>query len=224
MSSYLAIHQFRYRYLLDLINRLGLPSGAKILDLGCYPPYLFRLLQRKGYKVFGVSSTHEKIAHPKVAILNLETDRLPYPANHFNLVVFSEVLEHLSTSPRLLFSQVYRVLKPGGFFLLTTPNAIRSQNLFNLILGRNIYFPLYQLAHHLNHRHHREYTMSELLDLIRNTKYVIRNTDFIISYPPFRSKNHSDPFSLKVVKYLNYFFMLLFPSRRDTIVLLLVKV
>jgi SAM-dependent methyltransferase len=40
-----------------------------------------------------------------------------------DLVLFCEILEHLAFNPILLWKQVYRVLKPGGRIIVTTPNA-----------------------------------------------------------------------------------------------------
>lgn len=46
---------------------------------------------------------------------------IPYPDATFDLVFSDNVLEHLS-DPVSVFSEVRRVLKPGGAFLVKTPN------------------------------------------------------------------------------------------------------
>jgi SAM-dependent methyltransferase len=48
--------------------------------------------------------------------------RLPFRDGTFNLVFADNVLEHLD-QPELVFTEVARVLKPGGRFLIKTPNA-----------------------------------------------------------------------------------------------------
>lgn len=223
MASYLQVHRYRLNQLFDNILQLKLPPSAKVLDLGCYPPYLFRRLHRAGFDVFGISSSHELVIHPHIHTLNLEHDVFPFPSNQFDLVILSEVLEHLSTSPQHLFRQVRRVLKPGGYFVITTPNVLRWQNLFSLLLGHNIYFPVFQLSQNINHRHHREYTLTELRQLFDPRCFTVTTQQFLIAYPPYRPKNQADSSSLKLIKYLNYFLSLLFPSRRDTIFLLVRK-
>ncbi len=224
MTTYYQIHHYRFQYLIRIIDRLNLPSKSKVLDLGCYPLYLFRLLRHRGFNVFGVSSSHEKVVNPKINVLNLETDQLPYPSLSFKLVILSEVIEHLSTSPIKLFNEVYRTLLPGGYFLLTTPNVVRFQNLINLLLGKNIYFPLSQLSQNINHRHHREYTLTELLTYFNPNQYSIIKAQHFISYPPYRPKNRHDNPVLKLIKYLNFALMSVFPSRRDTILILAQKI
>jgi len=48
-------------------------------------------------------------------------EQIPYPVNSFDLVFSDNVLEHLE-HPHEVFVEVHRVLKPGGIFLVKTPN------------------------------------------------------------------------------------------------------
>lgn len=50
-------------------------------------------------------------------------EQIPYPDREFDLVFSDNVLEHLA-DPGAVFSEVYRVLKPGGMFLAKTPNLL----------------------------------------------------------------------------------------------------
>jgi len=50
-----------------------------------------------------------------------DADKLAYPAEAFDVVVMTEVLEHLS-DPVLALSQIRQVLKVGGWMLITVPN------------------------------------------------------------------------------------------------------
>lgn len=47
--------------------------------------------------------------------------RLPYPDNHFDLIVSRYVLEHVADAD-FVASELRRVLKPGGHFCAITPN------------------------------------------------------------------------------------------------------
>jgi SAM-dependent methyltransferase len=51
-----------------------------------------------------------------------DASRLPFRDAAFDLVFADNVLEHLD-KPGLVFAEVARVLKPGGRFLVKTPNA-----------------------------------------------------------------------------------------------------
>ena len=74
--------------------------------------------------------------------LNIEVDDFPFPDNHFDYILFCEVLEHLTHDPLRALTELKRVLKPGGeASVLTTPNAARLENVIAFIEGRNIYDP-----------------------------------------------------------------------------------
>jgi len=219
--DYFDIHVNRYAYLLTQIAKLGLKPSAKILDIGCYPPHLFTLLKSQSFSLFGLSSPHEPVNLPQIKTCNLETKPLPYSKNTFDLIIFTEVLEHLSVHPSQILCQLKTILKKDGHLLLTTPNVLRSQNLFSLIFGKNIYFPLFQLNQNPNHRHQREYSSKELIKLFKTLNFKIIKSDFFISYSPFRAKNKKDSLFLKVIKTINYIFMLIFPVRRDNLFFLL---
>ena len=54
---------------------------------------------------------------------------VPLPDQSQHIVICSEVVEHLE-NPEQLFQEIFRILKPGGYLLLTTDN---SPNFFQLI-------------------------------------------------------------------------------------------
>src|SRR5262249_47364814 len=53
---------------------------------------------------------------------NVERDKFPWPDNHFRVALCCELLEHLQSDPMHMLWECNRVLAPGGFLLLTTPN------------------------------------------------------------------------------------------------------
>ncbi len=48
-------------------------------------------------------------------------EMLPFEDNYFGGLILSEVIEHLH-DPKLILQEAYRVLRPGGWCYLTTPN------------------------------------------------------------------------------------------------------
>lgn len=222
-KAYFMIHSARYHQILTLIKKLNIPQNSKVLDIGCYPPHLFQSLGLLGYEPFGISSQHEKVKNKNVHITNIEIDKLPFSSLNFRFVLFSEVLEHITNHPQAIFNEINRVLNSKGYFLITTPNIIRSQNLVKLLLGQNIYYNINQLKENINHRHNREYTLSEVKNMVENSGLNIVKSGYFISYPPYRDRNKTDSLYLKFIKYLNYLFMITFPHRQDTLYILAQK-
>ncbi|MEM7397046.1 MAG: methyltransferase domain-containing protein [Verrucomicrobiota bacterium] len=65
-------------------------------------------------------------------------DRLPYDDAMFDFVLCSEMLEHLPANSVLpLLREMYRVLKPGGVLLATSPNLTSLMNRLLMLAGAN---------------------------------------------------------------------------------------
>ena len=62
-----------------------------------------------------------------VDVANLNTDKLPYPDASFDLVTCTEVIEHLEHY-RSVLREVSRVLRPGGLFVVSTPNVLNLRS------------------------------------------------------------------------------------------------
>ena len=84
----------------------------------------------------------------------------PYEDTSFDGVLFCEVIEHLQMNPLRTLREIWRVLKPGGWLILTTPNVARLVNAVRMIDGNNLYDPY--SGHGPYGRHNREYSCSEL--------------------------------------------------------------
>jgi hypothetical protein len=70
------------------------------------------------------------------------------------------VIEHLYTAPELVLAFVKRLLKPGGFLVVQTPNAVALEKRVVMLRGANP-FEMIRPSRD-NPGHFREYTIHEL--------------------------------------------------------------
>jgi|ERR1017187_8360262 2-polyprenyl-3-methyl-5-hydroxy-6-metoxy-1,4-benzoquinol methylase len=118
-------------YLLAPVKKLVQSLGNKgpVLDLGCGNGSLSHELSKLGFEVYGVDRSDSGIqiareAFPQVqfSLGDVEEDLSPDPfqAGSFDVVVSTEVVEHLYR-PRQLIQNAFRLLKPSGHFIVSTP-------------------------------------------------------------------------------------------------------
>lgn len=124
---------------------------------------MHKAVQRVSFPGFDADPQEIDLAYQNA---NLELATLPFEENSFDMVLFCEVLEHLTVDPLHAMRELKRVLKPGGRLILTTPNAARIENVSAFVEGRNIYDPYSKYGAY--GRHNREYTRHELIQLLNH--------------------------------------------------------
>lgn len=92
--------------------------GKRALDVGCRRGKQTIWLRSKGYAVTSIDVVSE---FPGCQVVDANQP-LPFPANYFDLVWCSEVIEHLKDPARSL-DEFRRVTASKGQIILTTPNS-----------------------------------------------------------------------------------------------------
>jgi len=108
-------------------DSLAFPGTARrFLDVGCATGMLLEDMQQRGWEVQGVevcrASAEYGIRERGVPIEVATLEGASLPADHYSAAHFSHLIEHLA-DPRGFLEEVYRVLAPGGYALITTPNV-----------------------------------------------------------------------------------------------------
>ncbi len=112
-------------------------QGRHVLDLGCRSGALTRHFL-EGNDVVGIDVDRAALAkaeHLGITPVVADVDEsLPLDSGTFDAVVAGELLEHVRF-PRTLVAEVRRVLRPGGVFVGSVPNAFRLQNRLRFVRG-----------------------------------------------------------------------------------------
>ena len=104
----------------------------QVLDVGCGMGEFIDRLSETGANVVGVDGSDRCVQYTKSHLaskhiyrvcdqIDLERSPLPYDDFTFDVVVSLEVIEHLENTEFYL-SELYRVLKFGGYVIISTPN------------------------------------------------------------------------------------------------------
>jgi SAM-dependent methyltransferase len=177
----------------ELLKHTTSPTNSNILDVGVFPGFLAASAVKSGFSVSGVSNeemtpsfrSHMESLGVAIEVCDIESDRIPFNDSHFDAVLFTEVIEHLHRDPFQPLDEIFRVLKPGGVLIVTTPNLARWQVIFGLIKGQScqpdIQGDFYEaFPVNPNYKHCREYTCREL-------KYILNGQNKrLYRYDPVR--------------------------------------
>lgn len=89
------------------------------------------------------------------------------------------MIEHLHQSPQPLFTEFFRILKPGGKLLIGCPNAVNLRKRISVLLGKNNQAPIgafWKDGHPVWLGHVREPTLADMLWMTRAAGFVAAET------------------------------------------------
>jgi ubiquinone/menaquinone biosynthesis C-methylase UbiE len=160
-----------------------------VLDGGCAFGGGTWPLAAKAKKVFGCDPSPELIAraranYPEISFEICPLEKTPYDDENFDAITLTDVLEHVADE-RATLNELYRVLKPGGRLIITTPHKgllgfmdpdnyawhLRTKfprlyrRLFRMKHGRD---PVLKVGYESLHRH---YSLEDLTALLENSAF-----------------------------------------------------
>lgn len=183
-AGYLRAHWSRFQSTYEFAMAPVDPSARlDILDVGCHWLHNALLYARAGHRLTcidgsalvehtSVIAAAERMAARLLPMRRMETgDGLRALAdNSIDLVLFCEIIENIAFNPIPFWKEIYRILRPGGRIVITTPNAFYHRSIDTqmnrLLSGRGGFgITVNDIMATGTYGHHwKEYSLPELRD------------------------------------------------------------
>lgn len=196
-ADYYRYHRYRFVAMLDTIMQL---PGKRVLEIGVNPGQFTEMLVTAGFAVSGtdIFPEHRADVWQRLGVdvrrWNIDIEAPPYPAGSFDIIVFSEVIEHLANPPLEALELFFRMLAPGGYLVISTPNQFyfksRLRTLFDIVLMRPFdhedEFQRWALLRRdaRYYTHSRLFSMAQLAWLGTQSGYRVHDRQYVSAYEP----------------------------------------
>ncbi|MCK4296787.1 MAG: class I SAM-dependent methyltransferase [Candidatus Marinimicrobia bacterium] len=140
--NYMMNDVLRGENLLNVIMRNcnnSLSEKDRALDIGCAFGGMLIALKKFFKEIDGIEIVKDRVQWAKIRckeanIIHGNATKLPWPDSHFNLVLCSDVLEHVQfDQQQIIATELMRVLKPGGCGFIQVPNRFQLMDEHNKV-------------------------------------------------------------------------------------------
>lgn len=133
-----------------VLRALGDVVGRRVLDAACGPGLYTQVLIEAGAEVLGFDASERQVElarrrlgeRAEIIVARLG-DRLPFPDDHFDLVVCALAIHYADDQPAA-FAALHRVLRPGGALVVSTQHPTtdwlrKGGSYFDRVLEQDIW-------------------------------------------------------------------------------------
>jgi 2-polyprenyl-3-methyl-5-hydroxy-6-metoxy-1,4-benzoquinol methylase len=109
-------------------------AGGRLVDVGCGVGTLAGALPPGDFQYVGVDVVRHPALPAEIELVraNLDRERIPMADGSADIVVSAETIEHVE-NPRALMRELVRLVRPGGWVFVTTPNQLSVASLLCLV-------------------------------------------------------------------------------------------
>jgi ubiquinone/menaquinone biosynthesis C-methylase UbiE len=152
---------------LTLLDQNLKGTQSSLLDVGCGTGAVLTELEKRGQAV-GIDLSHEALKFSKERGLNhlvyANAEQLPFQDSQFDAVVSLDTIEHVPDHQSAA-AEIYRVLKPGGIFVMNVPA-------FSWLWG----------PHDVALMHQRRYTTGKVRELLEIQGFQIQKLSYSVFF------------------------------------------
>ena len=118
-----------YKMISVALQQRGL-NGGTLVDVGCGNATLLQVLDGSSWRYVGVDLVRHPAFPELLELVQADLDRgpIPLPTDSADVVVSAETIEHVE-NPRALMREMVRIVRPGGWLFVTTPNQLSLSSL-----------------------------------------------------------------------------------------------
>lgn len=170
-----------------IIHEIGNVKGKKVLDVGCEAGYVSMKIAERGAHITSIdvcepaleqfrAKIKGKHYEQSITIMNAMAHKMPFEDNSFDVVVCTEVIEHMPEVDTC-FAEMHRVLKPGGKLVITFPNENLRRKVYPVakMFGINT-----DVEEHVTLF---EYTFPQIKDLLKKRFEIAKGYSIPILFP-----------------------------------------
>lgn len=177
------------------------PHETQILEIGSFLGVVSTVLARLKFPVTALDipefmanqrlAEHYQRDGVEMLSVNLRDYAIPTESARYRFVIMCEALEHLNFNPLPVMAEINRVLVDNCHLYISLPNQASLVNRVKLLAGRSIHNPICDFSAQLSSQHNmlvgihwREYTATELQELLTLSGFSITNSRFFTSHRP----------------------------------------
>jgi len=142
-----------YKNKQNILDLCEINSNARFVDLGCNDgKWSIKVAKKINTKLnFGLDLYEKQLEKAtklgiKIAKGDLN-EKLPFKSSFFTVVHSNQVIEHLINVDNFI-AEIYRILKPNGYAIVSTENLSSWHNIIALILGWQAF------SQHISQKYH----------------------------------------------------------------------
>lgn len=171
---------------MDFVARLPMDATASVLEVGCGngATGAFALALGRAGRYVGIELVESMAAEARTALSEVVTGdveqiEFPWQPAEFDVLILSEVLEHL-VDPWTTLGRLVRVLRPGGLVLASSPNVAHWRVVRELVCGR------FELAEHgvFDRTHLRWFTPSSFAAMFERAGLRVEGMGPVTPFSP----------------------------------------